>query len=167
MPRNKQVILKQRPQGAIKESDFTMREGEVPSLAPSQFLLQNLYLSLDAGFRKWMNEGADDNYLTEMPLDSPVQSIVLGRVVESRHPSYLPGTPVLGRKALECYSVFSDGDFVEKLEVDASFPLHEYIATLGPTGMTAYFGLLDIGRPKTGETVLVSAAGGAVGSLVG
>ncbi|MBE0597322.1 MAG: NADP-dependent oxidoreductase [Desulfuromonadales bacterium] len=167
MSQNRQIILKQRPQGAIREADFAVREAAVPLLEPGQFLVQNSHFSLDAGFRKWMNEGADDNYLTAMPLDAPVQSIVLGRVVESHHSSYPADTLVLGRSAWESYSVFSDADFVQKLAVDSSFPLHEYLATLGPTGLTAYFGLLDIGRPKAGETVLVSAAGGAVGSVVG
>jgi len=167
MRQNKQVILKQRPQGAATKSDFSVCAGDVPSLDSGQFLVRNLYLSLDAGFRKWMNQGADDNYLTAMPLDAPVQSIVLGQVIETRHPSYPIGTLVLGRKAWEGYSTFSDADFVQKLESDPSFPLHEYLAALGPTGLTAYFGLLDIGQPRPGDIVLVSAAGGAVGSVVG
>lgn len=165
--RNKQILLKHRPQGAVRETDFSHHVAEAPVPGQDQFLVQNLYFSMDAGFRKWMNGGTDDNYLTAMPLDAPVQSIVLGRVIDSHHADYPVGTLVLGRKAWESYSVFSDGDFVQRLEHDGSFPLHEFVATLGPTGMTAYFGLLDIGKPKAGETVLVSAAGGAVGSVVG
>lgn len=167
MEQNKQIILEHRPAGAVRETDFSLQVAPTPIPAEGEFLVQNLYFSLDAGFRKWMNEGADDNYLTMMALGVPVQSIVLGRIVESRHPGYKAGSVVLGRKAWETYSVFNDEDFVQQLEYDGSFPLHEYVATMGPTGMTAYFGLLDIGKPKPGETVLVSAAGGAVGSIVG
>lgn len=164
---NKQILLKKRPQGDVLESDFSLHVAETAALDPGQFLVQNLYFSMDAGFRKWMNEGADDAYLTTMQLDEPVMSIVLGKVIESRHTEFPVGAIVLGRMFWESYSVFSDEDFVQKIDYDGSFPLHEFVATMGPTGMTAYFGLLDLGKPKAGETVLVSAAGGAVGSVVG
>lgn len=165
--RNKQILLHKRPQDILEESDFIVSESAIPEVGPGQFLVRNEYFSLDAGFRKWMNEGADDAYLTAMPLGAPVQSIVLGRVVASEHPGFPLDSVVLGRMSWEEYSLFDDSEFVQKLDYDGSFPLHEFVAALGPTGMTAYFGLLDIGRPRAGETVLVSAAGGAVGSVVG
>lgn len=164
---NKQILLRQRPQGTLRESDFMLVSRPVRELRDGEYLTRNLYFSLDAGFRKWMNTGADDNYLTAMEVGAPVQSIVLGRVEASRHPDYPVGSLVIGRSAWESYSVFDGSDFLQALEHDGSFPLHEYVATLGPTGMTAYFGLIDIGRPRSGDTVLVSAAGGAVGSVVG
>jgi hypothetical protein len=166
-PQNKQILLRQRPEGTLRESDFALATRPVREIRDGECLARNLYFSLDAGFRKWMNAGADDNYLTAMELGAPVQSIVLGRVEASRHPDYPVGSLVLGRSSWEEFSVFDGSDFLQKLDHDGSFPLHEYVATLGPTGMTAYFGLMDIGRPRSGDTVLVSAAGGAVGSVVG
>lgn len=167
MQHNDQVLLRQRPQGEMKESDFSLNVAAVPDIRQGEFLVQNLYFSLDAGFRKWMNDGADDNYLSTMALGAPVQSIVLGRVINSRHPDFPVDAVVMGRASWERFSVFDGSDFIQKLDYDGSFPLHEFVAALGPTGMTAYFGLLDIGKPKAGDTVLVSAAGGAVGSVVG
>ncbi len=166
-PQNKQILLRQRPQGPLRESDFAVVARPVRDLRDGECLARNLYFSLDAGFRKWMNAGADDNYLTAMELDAPVQRIVLGRVVASRRPAHPVGSVVLGRSSWEEFSIFDGSDFLQKLDHDDTFPLHEYVATLGPTGMTAYFGLMDIGRPRTGDAVLVSAAGGAVGSVVG
>jgi len=167
MRKNKQVVLAARPQGAVKLSDFAMQEADIPPLQSGQFLIRNQYLSMDAGFRKWMNEGAGDNYLTAMELGRPVQSIVLGHVIESRNPDYPEGSVVLGRTAWECFSIASGDDFMTRLEHDGSIPLAEYVATMGPTGLTAYIGLFYVGKPKAGEEVLVSAAGGAVGSVVG
>jgi hypothetical protein len=122
---------------------------------------------MDAGFRKWMNEGADDNYLSTMELGYPVFSMILGHVIESRNPDFPEGTVVMGRTFWECYSLVDGEDFVTKLDHDGSLALSEYVSTMGPTGMTAYFGFFDVGKPQAGEDVLVSAAGGAVGSVVG
>jgi len=164
---NLQVLLKCRPQGVVRATDFALQTGQVPALKPGQLLVRNLYFSMDSGFRKYMNEGGGDSYLDTMPLGEPVQSIVLGRVIESRNTAYPLDTLVMGRKAWESYSVFDESDFLQRLDVDDEFSLAEYVATMGPTGMTAYFGLLDVGRPLAGQTVLVSAAAGAVGSVVG
>ncbi len=164
---NKQIALAARPQDVIKVTDFALHEAKVPALEPGQYLIQNQYLSMDAGFRKWMNEGADDNYLSTMELGSPVQSMILGHVIESRNPDFPQGTVVMGRTFWECFSVAGTEDFVTRLEHDGSLPLNEYVSTMGPTGMTAYFGFFDVGQPKPGDEVLVSAAGGAVGSVVG
>jgi NADPH-dependent curcumin reductase CurA len=114
-----------------------------------------------------MSAGAGDNYLPGMALEESVQSIVLGRVVESRHPQYPEGSVVSARTAWEEYSLLDGSDLCNRLNVDPDLPLHEYMSTLGPTGMTAYFGLFDIGRPRAGEVLLVSAAAGAVGNVVG
>lgn len=167
MIKNRQIVLAARPQGLVKVSDFALQETELPPLGPGQYRIRNQYLSMDAGFRKWMNEGADDNYLKTMELDRPVQSMILGHVIESRNPDFPQGSVVMGRTAWECFSTAGSDDFVTRLEYDASIPLKEYVATMGPTGMTAYFGFFDVGKPKAGEEVLVSAAGGAVGSIVG
>lgn len=167
MSENRSIVLKRHPTGEIVPEDFALRSGPVPEPSAGAFVTRNLVLSMDAGFRQWMNEGAGDNYLPGMALETPVQSIVLGRVVASEHPDYPVGTIVNARTAWEDYSLLDGSDLCSPLEVDPGVPLEEYMATLGPTGMTAYFGLLDIGRPVAGEVLLVSAAGGAVGTVVG
>ncbi len=164
---NRAVVLARHPHGAVVESDFAVRETPRPQVVEGSFVTRNLYLSMDAGFRQWMNAGAGDNYLPGMALEEPVQSIVLGRVIESRHPDYPAGAIVSARTAWEEYSLLDGSDLCSVLEVDPGVPLFEYMATLGPTGMTAWFGLLEIGRPRAGDVLLVSAAGGAVGSVVG
>ncbi|MFV0276692.1 MAG: NADP-dependent oxidoreductase [Parahaliea sp.] len=167
MTPNNSIVLQRYPKGEITVDDFALRSAPVPEPGPGQFLIRNLVLSMDAGFRQWMNEGAGDNYLPGMALETPVQSMVLGRVVASRHPEYPEGTVVNARTAWEDYSLLDGSDLCAALAVDAQVPIEEYMATLGPTGMTAYFGLLEIGQPSAGETLLVSAAGGAVGTVVG
>jgi NADPH-dependent curcumin reductase CurA len=114
-----------------------------------------------------MTEGAGDNYLTGMQIGDPVQSIVLGEVVESDHADYPVGTLVSARTAWEESSVLDGSDLCSPLEVASDVPLYQYMGILGPTGMTAWIGLFEIGQPKPGETVVVSAAGGAVGTVVG
>jgi hypothetical protein len=164
--RNLQVLLKARPSGAPKESDFACVESPMPRIGAGQFLMRNLYLSLDAGFRQWMNEGAGDGYLQAMALNEPVMGLVLGTVIESRHPDYSIGELIMGRTRWESYSVADGTDYMAKMAaVDPEIPLSYYLGILGPTGLTAYFGMRDVGQPRAGETVLVSTAAGAVGSV--
>ncbi len=163
---NLQVLLRARPVGAPRESDFGCVASPMPQIGAGQFLLRNRYLSLDAGFRQWMNEGAGDGYLQAMALDEPVMGLVLGEVIESQHPDYAPGDLIMGRTRWESYSVADGTEYMAKLAtVDAAVPLSAYLGILGPTGLTAYFGLRDVGQPRAGETVLVSTAAGAVGSV--
>ncbi len=166
-PVNRSVVLQRYPRGAIAPNDFALRESPVPEPSDGQFVLRNLILSMDAGFRQWMNAGAGDNYLPGMQLEAPVQSIVLGQVCASRHPGFPAGAVVSARTAWESYSLLDGSDLGACLDIDPEVPLAEYMATLGPTGMTAFFGLRDIGQPRQGDIVLVSAAGGAVGTVVG
>jgi len=139
----------------------------MPDLNEGEFLTENLYLSMDSGFRQWMSEGAGDNYLSGMQLGDPVQSIVLGKVIESRHPGYGVGTIVNARSAWQSHSVIDGSDLCTPLVPAPGVALYEYMATLGPTGMTAWFGLREIGKPQSGEVMVVSAAGGAVGTVAG
>ncbi len=164
---NRSIVLARYPEGEISESDFALREGERPQAAEGTFVTRNHYFSMDAGFRQWMNADSGDNYLPGMQLEVPVQSIVLGEVVESRHADFPVGAIVSARTAWEEYSLVDGSDLCSILEVNPALPLHEYMSTLGPTGMTAWFGLYDIGRPQQGDILLVSAAGGAVGTVVG
>jgi hypothetical protein len=164
---NRQVVLAARPDGYPVESDFRVEEAGIPNVGEGQFLLRNAYISLDAGFRNWMNEDSGDDVLPAMALDAPVMGLVLGQVVESKHPDYPEGAWLMARLAWEEYSLSDGSDFISRLPEPRECPLPHYLGILGDTGLSAYFGLLDIGRPQPGETVLVSAAGGAVGNVVG
>jgi NADPH-dependent curcumin reductase CurA len=113
-----------------------------------------------------MNEGAGDEYMQAMALDEPVTGLVLGEVVESRHSDYAKGDVIMGRTRWESYSVADGTDYMTKMEaVDPDVPLSCYLGVLGPTGLTAYFGMRDVGQPREGETVVISTAAGAVGSV--
>ena len=118
------------------------------ALPAGHFRTKNHVLSLDAGFRQWMTAGAGDNYLTGMQIGDPVQSIVLGEVIESDQPGYPVGTLVGARTAWE-EDVLDGSDLCSPLEVDSSIPLHQYMGILGPTGMTAWIGLFEVGQPKS------------------
>jgi NADPH-dependent curcumin reductase CurA len=164
---NKQIVLASRPEGTPREENFRLVKTPLRKIREGEFLVRNLYVSLDAGFRNWMNEGSGDNVLPAMELDAPVMGLTLGRVTESRHPDFRPGDLLMVRRAWEEYSICDAGEWSSRLPEDPPFPLSYYLGILGDTGLSAYFGLTDIGKPQPGETVLVSAAGGAVGSVAG
>jgi NADPH-dependent curcumin reductase CurA len=159
------VVLAARPRGAPRESDFRVELRERPPLREGELRTRNLFVSLDAGFRNWMDEGSGDNVLPAMALGAPVMGLVLGRVVESRHPAHRVGELLMARLAWEEESITSGGDFLVGVPDDGKHPPSWYLGVLGDTGLSAYFGLVDHGAVARGETVLVSAAGGAVGSI--
>ncbi|MDA0958405.1 MAG: NADP-dependent oxidoreductase [Proteobacteria bacterium] len=164
---NTQVLLKRRPQGAPVAEDFEAVDTAMPQINEGQALIKNQYISMDAGFRNWMDEGAGDDVLPAMALGKPVMGLTVGEVQESRHPTLKAGDLVMGRLAWERYSIASD-DFLVVLEThEQNVPTHYHLGILGDTGMSAYFGLTDIGQPAANETVLISAAGGAVGYVAG
>ena len=166
MSSNHKVILKEHPKGAILSSHFDLIKTPMPELRDNHFLLKNHYLSMDSGFRQWMNEDAGDGYLPGMQIGAPIQSIVIGEVIASDSEDFPVSSMVLARTAWEEYSLLDGGDLCSILEVDPDLDLHHYVGLLGTTGLTAYFGLNDIGQPKSGETLLVSTAAGAVGNVV-
>jgi NADPH-dependent curcumin reductase CurA len=165
--RNVQVTLARRPVGLPQVDDFGVVESTVRPIKDGEFLLRNYYISLDAGFRNWMSEGSGDNILPAMPLDEPVMGLTLSRVIESKNPEYPAGRLMMSRVAWEEYSIAKGDEFLVDLGDDLPYPASWYLGILGDTGMSAYFGLVDIGKPQPGETVLVSAAGGGVGSVAG
>ena len=165
--KNTQVLLARRPQGVPTSEDFAVRQAPVPEIQEGQFLVENLYLSLDAGFLNWMGEDSGDEILPAMPLGAPVMGLTLGRVLQSRHAEHPEGELLMARLAWEQYSVTDGSDFMVPVDPKWPHPLRYHLGVLGDTGMSAYFGLTDIGRPAAGETVLISAAGGAVGSIAG
>ena len=165
--KNTQVVLARRPVGMPRPEDFRVEEVEVREPAEGEFLVRNLYISLDAGFRNWMGEDSGDEILPAMPLDHPVMGLILGRVLRSRHPDYEEGQLLMARLAWQEFSISDGSDFIVPLVDEGHHPLSYHLGILGDTGMSAYFGLEDIGKPQPGETVLISAAGGAVGSVAG
>ena len=164
---NTRVLLASRPGAHLVAADFEVDSQPIGPINEGQFLIKNTYLSMDAGFRQWMNAGSDDNYLASMPLGEPVQSIIMGEVVESRHSDYPVGSVVVGRTAWEEYSVADGSDLMSIIEPDPELALHEYLCSLGPSGTTAYFGLMDIGQPKAGDVFVINAAAGGIGAIAG
>jgi len=151
-----------RPQGLFKESDFRWVEEETPALQDGQALVRTVYLSLDPTNRGW---AAGDTYLPAVPLEGVMRGIALGRVEESRAPGLAPGDVVQGLLGWQRYAVLPAPALTKLPPIP--LPLSAHFGLLGHIGITAWFGLLKVGQPKAGETLVVSAAAGAVGSLVG
>lgn len=160
---NEQWRLAARPKGLVAESDFTWSEAPVPEPGDGQILVRNIYLSLDPTYRGWM---AYDTYLPAVPLGEVMRGITIGVVEESRHPGFQRGDVVQGMGGFQTFCA-ADGAAFTKLQRIPGQSLTLYFGTMGHIGFTAYFGLLDIAQPREGETLVVSAAAGAVGSLVG
>ncbi len=160
---NHQWRLAARPKGLVTESDFEWHEEPIPDLTDGQILIRNIYLSLDPTNRGWM---AYDTYLPAVPLGTVMRGITIGIVEASKNPRFQPGDILQGLAGWQEYCV-TDGSGYMKLARIPGQSLSLYFGAMGHIGFTAYFGLLDIGQPKQGETLVVSAAAGAVGSLVG
>ena len=161
---NHQWLLAARPTGMIEPSHFQWHETAVPPLTQGQILVRNIYLSLDPTNRGWMEPVA--TYLPPLELGDVMRGHAIGIVEESHHPKFKPGDLVQGLLNWQTYYI-GDGRGLAPLPWDRNLPLDAYMGLFGMIGLTAYFGLLDIGQPKTGETLLVSGAAGAVGSIVG
>ena len=163
---NEQVVLARRPNGKPVADDFQVVTNKVRTPGAGEALIKNEYISLDAGFRNWMDEDAGDEVLPAMPLFEPVMGLVVGRVIQSENVALQEDSLIMGRLAWEQYSIATDADFLVPIP-DSGHPTSYHLGVLSDTGMSAYFGLTDIGDVKPGETVLISAAGGAVGSIAG
>jgi NADPH-dependent curcumin reductase CurA len=161
---NKQVLLAARPVGIPKESDFELVEKAVPTLADGQFLVRILWLSVDPYMRGRMRDAA--SYAAPLQIGDVMIGGAVGEIVESRHPDYAAGDFVEGMFGWQQYAVSEGEGGVRKLDPDLA-PLPTALYALGMPGLTAYFGLLDVGQLKEGDTVVVSGAAGAVGALVG
>ncbi len=160
---NHQFRLAARPVGMPKPSDWSFTEEPVRELGEGEVLVKVLLISLDPAMRGWMNEGR--SYIAPVKIGEVMRALGAGQVVASRKPGFAPGDHVTGTFGVQEYAIAS-GEGITK--VDLSFaPLPVYLSTLGMTGLTAYFGLLDVGQPKPGETVVLSGAAGAVGAVAG
>jgi NADPH-dependent curcumin reductase CurA len=164
---NRQWCLAARPVGEIKDSDFECREQAIPALQTGDVLVRNIYLSLDPTNRIWMSDRPQ--YMPPVELGDVMRGMAIGVVEQSENPHLQPGDLVSGMLGWQDYTLISGDNtaFLRKLPHPSSVPLTAYLGPLSHIGCTAYFGLMDIGQPKVGETVVVSAAAGAVGSLVG
>ena len=160
---NHRFTLATRPVGMPKRSDWNYAAEPVPDLADGQLLIKILYVSLDPAMRGWMNEGK--SYVPPIGIGEVMRAGGLGRVVQSKNPAFAVGDHVYGMLGVQQFAI-SAGKGLTKVDSKLA-PLPVYLGTLGMPGMTAYFGLLDIGKPKEGDTVVVSGAAGAVGMVVG
>ena len=160
---NHQFRLAARPVGLPKPSDWSYAEEPVSQPGDGEVLIKILYLSLDPAMRGWMNDGR--SYIAPVGIDETMRALAAGRVIASNHPGLAAGDYVTGLLGVQEYAV-ANGHAVIKVDPGLA-PLPVHLGTLGMPGMTAYFGLLDIGRPAEGETVVVSGAAGAVGGVVG
>ena len=161
---NRRMILARRPCGVPDDQDVILQNSDVEALGAGQVLVRNRFLSIDPAIRDWMSEGP--SYLPPIALGDVVRSTTIGHVVDSRHDQFNEGDLVVGLNGWEDYSV-ADGDGLALIDNQEDYPEQYYLSVFGAVGLTAYFSLLEVGLPKAGETLLVSAAAGAVGSLVG
>jgi NADPH-dependent curcumin reductase len=160
---NRQFRLARRPTGLPVREDWNLTTELVPAAGEGEIVVKVEYISLDPAMRGWMNEGK--SYIPPVGLGEVMRAGAAGTVVESRHPNFKAGDAVSGGFGVQEYAV-SDGKGVVKVDTRLA-PLPVYLGTLGMPGMTAYFGLLEIGKPQAGQTVVVSGAAGAVGTVVG
>jgi NADPH-dependent curcumin reductase CurA len=160
---NHQWRLAARPVGAVKRTDWNLTEEPVTSPADGQVLVKTLFLSLDPAMRGWMNEGK--SYIPPVSIGEVMRAGGIGKVIESKDPAFRQGDFVYGAIRVQEYALVAASE-VARVDPRRA-PLPVYLSTLGMPGFTAYFGLLDVGKPEPGHTVVVSGAAGAVGAVVG
>ncbi|WP_270182673.1 NADP-dependent oxidoreductase [Alkalihalobacillus sp. CinArs1] len=163
MATQKQIQLAKRPEGMPSDEHFNFVETEVPSPNTGEVLLKTLYLTVDPYMRGRMTDAK--SYVAPFQLDEPIDGGVIAEVIETQSEKFNKGDIVIGHLGWQEYSVAAE-DNLRKIDPEAA-PVSTHLGVLGMPGLTAYFGLLDIGQPKEGETVVVSGAAGAVGSVVG
>ena len=160
---NHQFQLAARPAGLPKASDWNYVEEKIPALKNGDVLVKVLYISLDPAMRGWMNDAR--SYVPPVGLGEVMRAGAVAEIISSRDPKWQPGNYAVGMFGMQEYAV-SDTAGLQRVDPSLA-PLPLFISALGMPGLTAYFGLIDIGNPQSGQTVVVSAASGAVGALVG
>ena len=163
MAGNRQVWLKSRPHGIPQAENFDFRDGDVPEIADGEFLVRNHYLSTDPAARGWISDAS--NYWPRIEVGDTMRAFTVGEVVESRNPDYAVGEKLMGLFGWQEYAAATEKHV--NLRIKSDLPLSLSLGVLGINGFTAYFGLLEVGEPKAGDTVVVSTGAGAVGSCVG
>src|SRR3954463_6402083 len=162
---NRRFVLIRRPAGVPQPEDFALQSVPVPQPPAGGFVVRNHFASLDPAQRGWMDD--TPSYMPPIPLGEAVRATTVGRVHSKASPNFAPGDWVGGLNALEDYSIVTPGGFTNKGDVSAVPSPSYFLSAMGAVGLTAYFALLDVGRPVAGETVLISGAAGAVGSIAG
>ncbi|HVN50837.1 MAG TPA: NADP-dependent oxidoreductase, partial [Acidimicrobiales bacterium] len=160
---NHQILLARRPNGLVTQEDFEPATAPLPELAEGEALMRTIYLGMDATVRTWLNRG--EGYLPAVDIGEVVRCSGIGRVVATRCDAYEIGDVAYSLPGWQDYAVIRDDAFTTKIE-DVT-DLRSMMSVFGATGAAAYFGLLDIGRIQPGETLVVSAAAGATGSIAG
>ena len=163
MVKNKQLVLKKRPVGLPDKDTWELIETNIPEPKDGEFLIKCDYISLDPAMRGWLNDTR--SYIPPVQINEVMRAGGVGKVITSKNSNFKEGDYVYGQTGVQQY-IISDGKGYHKIDPSLA-PLPMYLGTLGMPGMTAYFGILEIGELKEGDTVLVSGAAGAVGSIVG
>ena len=161
---NRQIILIRRPVGVPQPAHFDTVSHPVPALKDGEFLVENVYLSVDPAQRGYVND--ESNYVAPVPIGSVMRALAVGRVVSSKHADFAPGQHLYGWFGWQDYCVCQPSSVLRRVDREQS-SLSEAAGVLGINGLTAYLALHDIGKPRPGETVVVTAGAGAVGSIVG
>ncbi len=161
---NQQIRLKSRPTSIPQAENFEIIVEPVPTLGEGEILVRNIFLSVEPAMRGWVSAVA--NYSEPVPIDGVMRSFATGRIVESRDPDFQSGEFVTGLFGWQDYAIVTAETIQRKIS-NNHLPLSTSLGVLGLNGMTAYFGLLEVGQPQAGETVVVSTAAGSVGSCVG
>ena len=160
---NKQIIFKKRPVGIPKEDTWELIETEIPTLLDGEFLVECNYVSLDPAMRGWMNN--TKSYIEPVKIDDVMRAGGVGKVIQSKNEAFKIGVFVFGYTGIQQYIVTNGSGF--RIIDTKLAPISLYLGALGMTGMTAYFGILEVGKLKEGDNVLISGAAGAVGSVAG
>lgn len=160
---NRTIVLASRPQGMPTEEQFRLQEGPIPAAAEEEVVVRSLYISVDPYMRGRMNDGP--SYIPSFQVGQAISGGAVGQVISSRSSKLREGDIVSGMWGWQEYAAV-EADSLQRIDPDQA-PVSTALGVLGMPGLTAYFGLLDIGQPKSGETVVVSGAAGAVGSIVG
>jgi hypothetical protein len=164
---NRQILLASRPTGVPAADNFRLAESPVRELEEGEILIENQVFAIDPAIRGMLDDN-QDSYLPGVPIGGLIPTMVLGRVIKSRNPAFKEGDYGRGFVGWEEYSILNPANFaIENVHVDPAVPLTAYMGALGWSGITAYVGLKRIGEMKAGETVVMSAAAGAVGSVGG
>ena len=162
---NRRWLLRSRPSAMVEPSNFELEQSAVPEPGEGEFLVRNLYLSLDPAMRTWMTQAR--SYIPPVEIGEVMRAACVGRVLESRHPGYSPGELVLGIFGWQDYAISDGGGAIPVTKVADGVPMTLPLGVLGITSLTAYFGLKDVAAVRAGETVAISGAAGATGSVAG
>ena len=160
---NKQLILNERPEGIPDGNTWTLQEVAISEIDDGQLLIQNHYISLDPAMRGWINDSK--SYIEPVQIGDVMRAGAIGKVIASKNSKFKVGQTVTGWLGVQQYAI-SNGDNLYAVD-DSQLPMTKFLGVLGMPGMTAYFGILEVGKIKEGDVVVVSGAAGAVGSVVG